>query len=375
MPGLGLEVTDALSDRDFLGQVDVLNRVQEFRTFFNGALESLAARDKPLATGALVDDGRLDRFGEVVAARRASRVDQTDAAHVTVSHLVAGKVDGVVGSEVGVHTLVDFAVRRLGLLDGEVTAIVLWQLLLDDVGTDCDAEVVRLAGEVGGRVVVLVLLESIVAGIAPEHGGHAEFVCLLEGGRDFDDLAIRFGGAEVNRRTHGGAAHVGGLLERAVHHLVTDIRIGEQLVVVDLHYERNLVRVAAGNAAEHPEGGADSVATAFDSELHDVFTIEVDWVLSERSASGVLDTLVDGKDGHIASICEASRAVEALEVSEDAVIAIGRHEGVFDPIGTGQVDLLLLNLRVAESQEGLRISTEKFLDFAVVAHGAKRGPS
>jgi hypothetical protein len=35
-----------------------------------------------------------------------------------------------------------------------VAAVVLGQLLLDDVGLDGDAEVVGLAGEVGGGVVV-----------------------------------------------------------------------------------------------------------------------------------------------------------------------------------------------------------------------------
>ena len=364
-----------LGDRDFRGQVDVLNGVQEFGTFFDGALESLTARDEPVATGPLVDDRSLHRFGEVVIARGTARIDQADAAHVAISHLVAGEVDGVVRSEVGVHTLVDLAVRRLGLLNGEVATIVLGQLLLDDVGTDRDAEVVGLASEVSGYVVVLILLESVIAGIAPEDGGHAEFVSLLEGGGDFDDLAIRFGRAKVDGRTDRGAAHVGGLLERAVHHLVTDVWVGEQLVVVYLHHERNLVGVAAGDAAEHAEGRTNRVATAFDGELHDIFTVEVNRVLGERSTSGVLNALVDREDGHVTRICEATRAVQTLEVSEDAVIAVGRHESVFDPIGAGQVNLLLLDLRVAEPQEGLCICTEKFLDFAVVAHGARKGGS
>ena len=227
-----------------------------------------------------------------------------------------------------------------------------------------------MAGEVSGHVVVLVLLEGVVAGVAPEDGGHAEFVSLLEGVGDFDDLAVGLGGAEVDRRTDGGAAHVGGLLQGAVHHLVTDVGVGEQLVVVDLHHERNLVRVAAGDAAEDAEGGADRVATAFDGELHDVLTVEVDRVLGEGGAGGVFDALVDREDRDVARVGEAAGAVEALQVGQDAVVAIRGGEGVVDPIRARGVDLLLLDLRVVEPEEVFGFGAEVLLDFAVVAHGA-----
>src|SRR5216683_737252 len=48
--------------------------------------------------------------------------------------------------------------------------------LLDNVGLDGDAEVIGLAGEVGGDVIVLIFLEGVVAEIAPENRGHAEIV-------------------------------------------------------------------------------------------------------------------------------------------------------------------------------------------------------
>ncbi len=226
--GFGREMTVALGDRDFLREVDVLNRVQELRAFFDWTLEGLTTRDESLATGALVDDGGLDGFGEVVVARGAAGVDQADAAHVAIGDLVAGEVDRMVGGEVGIHALVDLTVRGLGGLDGEVAAVIFRKLLLDDVSADRDAEVVGLAGKVGGHVEVLLLrLEGVVAGVAPEDGGHAELVGLLEGVGDFDDLAVGLGGAEVDGRTDGGTAHVGGLLQGAVHHLVTDGGVGE----------------------------------------------------------------------------------------------------------------------------------------------------
>ena len=284
----------ALGDGDFFIEVDVLDRVQELSAFGDRALERLATGDEALATGALVDDSRLDGFGEVIVAGRTAGVDQADATHVAIGDLVTGEVDRVIGRKVGVHALVDLAVRRFRGLDGEVPAVVLGKLLLDDVGADGDAEVVGLAGKVGGYVVIFVFrLKGVIAGVAPEDRRHAHFVGGLEGVGDFDDLAIGFGGAEVDRRADGRAAHVGGLLDRAVHDLVADVGVGEQLVVVDLHHEGDLVGVAPGDAAEDAESRADRVATAFDGELHDIFAVEVDGVLGERSAGGVFDALVD----------------------------------------------------------------------------------
>ena len=154
----------ALGDGDFFVEVDVLDRVQELSTFGDRALERLTTGDEALAAGTLVDDGRLDGFGEVIVARGAAGVDQADATHVAIGDLVAGEVDRVIGRKVGVHALVDFAVRRFCGLDGEVAAVVLGKLLLDDVGADGDAEVVGLAGKVGGHVIIFVLrLKSVVA--------------------------------------------------------------------------------------------------------------------------------------------------------------------------------------------------------------------
>ena len=141
-------MTFALRDGDFFVEVNVLNGVQEFSAFIDVALESLTTRDESLATGALVDDGGLNGFSEVVIARRATRVDEADATHVAIRHLVAGEVDGVIGRQLGVHALVDLTVGRFGLLNSEVATVVLRKLLLDDVRTDGDAEVVGLAGKV-----------------------------------------------------------------------------------------------------------------------------------------------------------------------------------------------------------------------------------
>ena len=131
------------------------------------------------------------------------------AAHVAVGHLVARQVDRVVAGQLRVDRLV-----RLAEVERVVAAVVLGQLLLDDVGLDRHAEVVRLAGEVGGEMIVGVLrLERRVAQVAPEHREHAQLVRLLEHLGDFLNLPLRFLRAEVDRRADARRAHVERLLD------------------------------------------------------------------------------------------------------------------------------------------------------------------
>jgi hypothetical protein len=68
-------------------------------------------------------------------------------AHVAVGDLVAAEVDRVVGRQLRVDERAGLPVARP---ERVVAAVVLGHLLLDDVGLDRHAEVVGLAGEVGG---------------------------------------------------------------------------------------------------------------------------------------------------------------------------------------------------------------------------------
>ena len=161
-------------------------------TPFGGrTLERLAAADEAGAAGPLVDHRGAHGLGQVAGARRRpTRVDEADLAHVAVGHLPAGQVDRVIGGQLAVDQLGGLA--EVG--QGVVAAVVLGQLLLDDVGLDGHAEVVGLAGEVGGRVVVdPVHLEVVVAQVAPQHGEHAQLVGLGERLAHLDDLAVRLG--------------------------------------------------------------------------------------------------------------------------------------------------------------------------------------
>ena len=114
-----------------------------------------------------------------------------------------------------------------------------------------------------------------------------------EGLRDLDDLALGLLGAEVDRGADGDRAHVAGLLDLREHDLVVAVRIGQELVVVELDDERDVVRVLARDGAEHAQRRGHRVAAALDRELDDAVGIEVVGVLRERRARRVLDALVD----------------------------------------------------------------------------------
>ena len=67
------------------------------------------------------------------------------------------------------------------MLDSEVATVVFRKLLLDDVGTDRNAEVIGLARKVSRYVIIFVFLKGAIAGVAPENRGHTLFVSHLEG--------------------------------------------------------------------------------------------------------------------------------------------------------------------------------------------------
>jgi hypothetical protein len=259
-----------------------LDGVQEFYAFGHGALEGFAAADEAGAAGALVDDGGGDGVFEIVGTGSAAGIDEAGAAHEAVGNLIAGEIDRVIAGEVGVNTLVELTVAGVAHVEGRVAAVIFGKLLLDDVGLNGDAEMIGLAGEVGGDVVVLIFFEGVVAEVAPENSGHAEVVGLGEGLADFDDLAAGLVGAKIDGGANGGGAHVVGLFDGAEENLIGFVGEGEEFVVIDFHDEGNFVRVFASDGAEDAVGGSDCVAAAFDGKLDDVFAIEIVGILGGR---------------------------------------------------------------------------------------------
>ena len=187
----------------------------------------------------------------------APRVDEPGAPHVAVGHLVAHEVDRVIRGERRIHQRV-----RLRELDRVEAAVVLGHLLLDDVGLDGDPEVVGLAREVGRDVVVdAVLLEGVVAQVAPQDGGEPQLVGAAEALRDLPDLPARLRRAEVHGRAHRHARPCRRPARRSRRGSGRRCSGRRRLVVVQLHHERDAVGVAP-RGLEHAERRGDAVAAA-----------------------------------------------------------------------------------------------------------------
>ena len=66
--------------------------------------------------------------------------------------------------------------------------------------------------------------------------------------------------------------------------------------MVELQQERNFVRILPRDRAKHTQSRGDGITSALDSELHDVFGIEVHRIGGERCARRVFDALIDRQD-------------------------------------------------------------------------------
>ena len=175
-----------------------------------------------------------------VLARGAARIDHADASHVAVGVLPANKFSGAVGAELVVNALVGFAKAN-----GVVAAVVGGQLLLDDIGSNGDPNVVGLSGKVGSGVVVnAVFLEARVAKVAPQNGCHAPLVCMIKCLSDLLQLAGAVFVAKIDGGADGDTAHIPGLLDLTKQVLLVLVGVSEQLVVVNLGDKGDLVCVA-----------------------------------------------------------------------------------------------------------------------------------
>ncbi len=120
--------------------------------------------------------------------------------------------------------------------------------------------------------------------------------------------------------------------------------------MIYFHEERNLVRVLAGDRAEHAKSRSDGVAAAFDGELDDVFAVEVVGILGEAGAGGVLDALVHGQNREITGAGQAALVEHAMQIGEDTRVAVGRAEDAVDEIRAGQVEALFRDFRRTETE-------------------------
>ncbi len=147
---------------------------------------------------------------------------------------------------------------------------------------------------------------------------------------------------------------------RAEQDLVELVRVGEELVVVDLHDERDLVRVPARHRAQHAQRGGHRVAAALDGELHDVLGVEVGGVLGEGGARGVLDALVHGQDRDVAGAAPAGRG-RAAAAGCAARAPAGRRPRARGPRsrGPGRCRRLLRDALAAVLEQRARVGAQQ----------------
>src|SRR6476659_3706559 len=118
----------------------------------------------------------------------------------------------------------EFRINFLGSLskvECVIASVVFGQLLLDDVGLDCDSEMVCLSGQVGGGVIVgFLCFEAGISQVAPQYREHPEFVRSRKCLGDFLELPLRLFGSEVDRRADARAALLISLIDRAENNLI-----------------------------------------------------------------------------------------------------------------------------------------------------------
>ncbi len=79
----------------------------------------------------------------------AAGIDQSRPPGVTVQHLIAAKINQMVRGEFGINPFIQFAVAGVSRVQRLVAAVVLRQLLFDDIRLDGHAEVIGLSTEIG----------------------------------------------------------------------------------------------------------------------------------------------------------------------------------------------------------------------------------
>src|ERR1700752_1191700 len=242
---------------DFVAQVDVLDRVQQFHAFAHWTLEGLATGDQTRAAAAFVYNGGTNCFGEVTRALRlATGINQPKATHVTVGHLIPDEVDWVFTRKLFINQLARLTVRATqSLLNRFVTTVSLGKLLFNDISLNSHTKMVCLAGEIGGSVhIAFRSFELRVAQIAPEDAGHAKFVRLREGFTDFSYLSRRFVRTKIYCGAHSDCPKIVCFFYCAKKHLIKLVRQRQELVMINLNDERNLVCIPSCNCSEHAEG-------------------------------------------------------------------------------------------------------------------------
>lgn len=121
--------------------------------------------------------------------------------------------------------------------------------------------------------------------------------------------------------------------------------------MVDLDHERDLVSVFSAHHSQNTEGGADHVASAFDSEFNDSGGVEARGVFGERCSGTVFDALVNREDADVSGTAESTVVKHFLQAVEDFVISVGLAVDAINEIGTREVNLGFVDCLAFMSEE------------------------
>ena len=93
------------------------------------------------------------------------------------------------------------------------------------------------------------------------------------------DLPGAFFASEVNGGTNCSCTHIPCLAHTSKGDLVIFIRIGKELVMVDLYYKRNFMCILAGVECKAAKSRGNSITAGFYGQFNDVFGIKIILVL------------------------------------------------------------------------------------------------
>ena len=209
--------------------------------------------------------------------RFSTRINQAYTSHIAVGYLVTAKVNRMFGSQFGIHTFVD-----LSETNGFEATIISRKFLFHNVSFDSHSQAVGLTCQVGGSMVIdCTFLKIIVTQVTPEDGCHTQFVSIFKSFGNLYQLTATLFRAKINSSSYGHRSHIPGFFDSAKQHLVEAIRIREQFIVVQFHNEGYLMRIFTCYGSKNSKRGSYSVTTAFNSQFHNIFRIEIDRIGSK----------------------------------------------------------------------------------------------
>ena len=200
--------------------------------------------------------------------------------------------------------------------DSFKAAVIRRKFLLHNIRLNGHTQAVSLSGQVGSRVIIYCsFFEIIVTQIAPQNGCHTQFVRIFKRLGNLYQLTATLFRTEIDSSSDSYCPHVPCLLHGAKQHLVEAVRIRKQFIMIQLHNERYLMGILTRYGTQDSESGSHGVAAAFNSQFHDILRVEIDRVRSKRSPGGMLDILIDRKNGNITGICQTTVSQNRLQTT------------------------------------------------------------